>query len=120
MNTLRNHVQLIGNVGKDVELKTVSNGNFVANFSLATNEYYKNNKGEKVKETQWHNIVIWGKQAELASKLLHKGTEVCLQGKLMHRSYEGQDGNTKYVSEIKVSEFMKLTKAETEAEAVPF
>jgi len=118
MNTLRNHVQLIGNVGKDIELKTISNGNFVARFPVATNEYYKNNKGEKVQETQWHNVVVWGKQAELASKLLAKGNEVCLQGKLVHRSYEDPDGNKKYVSEIKVNEFIKMTKAEKEV--VPF
>lgn len=118
MNTLRNHVQLIGNVGKDIELKTISNGNYVARFPLATNEYYKNTKGEKVQETQWHNIVIWGKQAELAAKLLQKGNEVCLQGKLVHRNYDDSDGNKRYVSEIKVNEFLKMTKAEKEA--VPF
>jgi len=118
MNTLRNHVQLIGNVGKDVELKTISNGNFVARFPVATNEYYKNNKGEKVQETQWHNVVVWGKQAELASKLLAKGNEVCLQGKLVHRTYEDGDGNKKYISEIKVNEFIKMTKEEKET--VPF
>lgn len=110
MNTLRNSVQLIGNVGKDIELKTISNGNFVATFPVATNEYYKNTKGEKVQDTQWHNVVIWGKQAELASKILQKGTEVCLQGKLVHRSYEDTKGNTRYVSEVKVNEFIKITK----------
>ena len=118
MNTLRNHVQLIGNVGKDIELKTVANGNFVARFPVATNEYYKNNKGEKIQDTQWHNVVIWGKQAELASKLLQKGTEVCLQGKLVHRTYDDAEGNKRYVSEINVNEFLKISKAEKET--VPF
>ena len=115
MNTLRNSVQLIGNLGKDVEIKAFDNGNKIAKFSLATNEYYKNNKGEKVQETQWHNIVAWGKTAELMEKILSKGSEICVRGKLTHRSYDDKEGVTRYVSEILAQEFVKITKEE-----VPF
>jgi len=118
MNSVRNQVQLIGNVGKDVELRSIANGSQVASFSIATNDYYKNSKGEKVQDTQWHNVVIWGKQAELASKVLAKGTEVCIQGKLVHRSYETTEGNKRYVTEVKANSFLKLTKEEKET--VPF
>lgn len=119
MSSIRNSVQLIGNVGKDIELKTISNGSAVANFSLATNEYYKNTKGEKVQETQWHNIVIWGKQAERASKMLAKGSEVLITGKITYRSYEATDGGKRYVTEIKADDFVAISKKE-EVETVPF
>jgi len=118
MNALKNSVQLIGNLGKDIEFKTFDNGTQLARFTIATNEYYKNNKGEKVQETQWHNVVSWGKLAETMSKILEKGNEVLLRGKLVHRSYEDKDGNTKYASEVVVNEFLKLTK-NVEAE-MPF
>lgn len=115
MNTLRNSVQLIGNLGKDVEIKSFENGKKLAKFSLATNEFYKNNKGEKVQETQWHNIVAWGKTAEFMEKSLSKGSEVAIKGKLTHRSYDDKDGGTRYISEIVAQEFMKITREE-----VPF
>lgn len=115
MNNLKNCVQLIGNLGRDVELKEISNGSKVAKFTLATNDYYKNNKGEIVKDTQWHSIVAWGKTAELMAKVLKKGSSVALQGKLVHRTYEDKDGNIKYTSEVKAHEFMNMTKAEKEA-----
>jgi len=118
MNTIKNQVQLIGNVGKDVEIRKIPNGSSVANFTLATNDYYKNNKGEKVQDTQWHNIVMWGKQAELASEMLKKGSSVLVQGKLMYRSYEDAEGNKKYICEIKASAFNKMSAAEKTAEAV--
>jgi len=110
MNTLKNSVQLIGNLGKDVELKTFDNGSKLAKLNIATNEYYKNNKGEKVEETQWHNAVAWGNLAENMSKILDKGNEVAIKGKLTHRSYEDKEGITRYVSEILISEFLKITK----------
>ena len=115
MNTLRNSVQLIGNLGKDIEIKSFDNGSKLAKFSLATNEYYKNNKGEKVKETQWHNVVAWGKTAELMEKLLSKGSEIAVRGKLTHRSFDDKEGVTRYISEIVAQEFVKITKEE-----VPF
>ncbi len=118
MNTLKNSVQLIGNLGKDIELKEISSGNMMARITIATNDYYKNNKGEVMKETQWHNLVAWGKQAENMAKTLSKGNEVVVRGKLVHRSYEDKDGNIRYTSEVKVSEFMKVSRVEKEA--VPF
>ena len=118
---IRNQVQLMGNVGKDIELKSTTNGNYFANFSVATNEYYKNSKGEKVQDTQWHNVTIWGKQAELASKILQKGTSIVLQGKLVHRQYETAEGNKRYITEVKVSEFEKLTREPKEDnDSTPF
>lgn len=118
MNTLKNSVNLIGNLGKDVEIKELTSGSKVAKIVIATNDYYKNNKGETVTETQWHNLIAWGKTAELMSKVLSKGSEVAIQGKLVHRNYEDKDGNMKYISEVKVNEFIKVSRQEKEA--VPF
>ena len=118
MNNLKNSVQLIGNLGKDVEIKELSTGGKVARFTLATNDYYKNNRGEVIKETQWHSLVAWGKTAELMAKVLKKGSSVVIQGKLVHRTYEDKEGNIKYTSEVKVNEFINMTKAEKET--VPF
>ncbi len=118
MNALRNKVQLIGHLGADVELKTLDNGNSVARISVATNEYYKNKAGEKVTDTTWHNVVAWGKTAELANQLLKKGSEVALEGKLSNRSYEDKAGVKKYVSEVVMNEFLLLDKKE--AAAAPF
>ena len=100
MNSLRNRVQLIGNLGMNPEIKTISTGNKMAKFSLATNETFKNNKGEKITETQWHNVVAWGKLAEIVEKILEKGKEVAIEGKLVSRSYDDKDGNKKYITEI--------------------
>ncbi|HFC00254.1 MAG TPA: single-stranded DNA-binding protein [Phaeodactylibacter sp.] len=108
MSNLRNSVQLIGRLGKNPEVKQLDSGRFVANVSIATNDIYKNSKGEKVIETQWHHLVAWGKNAENFQKILAKGDEVAIQGKLTHRSYE-KDGITRYVTEIVVNEFVKLS-----------
>jgi len=118
MNSIRNHVQLIGNVGRDVEVKTFENGNKVARLTLATNEYYKDSKGEKQQSTEWHNVVAWGKLADLLSSSLAKGNEVAITGKLTSRSYETSDGQKKYVTEVVANEFMKITKEA--AVAAPF
>ena len=109
MSNLRNSVQLIGRLGKNPEVKQLESGRFVANVSIATNDIYKNAKGEKVIETQWHNLVAWGKNAENFQKILSKGDEVAIQGKLTHRSYDDKEGITRYVTEIVVNEFVKLT-----------
>ncbi|MEY3398125.1 MAG: hypothetical protein RL220_719 [Bacteroidota bacterium] len=109
MSTLRNNVRLIGNLGASPELKSLDNGNKVARLSLATNEYYTDKKGEKQQETQWHNLVAWGKTAELAEQLLEKGSEVAIDGKLTSRSYE-KDGEKKYVTEVVVNEFVLLNR----------
>lgn len=112
MNTTRNSVQLIGNLGRDVDYKNFDNGKTKAAFTLATNEYYKNNKGEKIQDTQWHNIIAWGRIAENMKSILEKGSEVLVKGKLVSRSYEDNDGNTKYITEIIAKEFVSFTKKE--------
>ena len=110
MNALKNRVQLIGNLGQDPEVKQLANGSTLARFSLATTERYKNKQGERVAETQWHNVVVWGKLADLAGQYLYKGKEVAIEGKLTHRSYEDKEGNQRYVTEVVVSDFLMLGK----------
>lgn len=112
MNTLRNKVQLIGHLGTKVDLKTLESGKVVGHVSLATNESYKNQKGEKVTETTWHNLVIWGKQAETLSKYTEKGSEVGVEGKLTNRSYTDKHGEKKYITEVVVSDFLLIGKKE--------
>jgi len=106
MKNLRNSVQLIGRLGKDPEVKTLDNGNTVASFSIATSDYYKNAAGEKVEDTQWHNVVAWGKKAELVSSYLKKGNEVAIEGKLIHRNYETSNGEKRYVTEVNMNEMV--------------
>ena len=108
MCTISNKVQLIGNVGQTPEIRNLESGKKVASFSIATNEFYKNSKGEKVQDTQWHNVVTWGKQAELIEKYVDKGKEVAIRGKLTSRSYETQSGEKRYVTEILVNEILFL------------
>jgi single-strand DNA-binding protein len=108
MNNLRNRVQLIGNLGQDPEIKTLESGKKVAHFTLATNEGYKNNDGQKVEETTWHNIVAWNGLAERAAKYLKKGREVAVDGRLVYRSYEDKKGVTKYITEIVLNEMLLL------------
>ncbi|RMG83418.1 MAG: single-stranded DNA-binding protein [Bacteroidetes bacterium] len=109
MNTLINQVQLIGNLGKDVELKTLENGKAMARVSLATKDVYKNQKGEKIVDVQWHNLVGWGKTAENMQVFLKKGKRVAVNGKLRQRSYEDASGVKKSVTEIWVNNFMLLS-----------
>lgn len=106
MKSLRNSVQLIGRLGKDPEVKTFSNSK-KASFSIATTDTYKNQKGEKVEDTQWHNIIIWGKLANVAEKYLKKGQEVAVEGKLIHRVYE-TNGEKKYITEVNVNDLVML------------
>ena len=108
MYALKNKVQLIGNLGNAPEIRSIESGKKLARFSLATNETYVNAKGEKVKETQWHNLVAWGKTAELVEKYLTKGSEVVIEGKLINRNYTDKEGNKKYVTEVEVSELLML------------
>lgn len=109
-NSLKNSVQLIGNIGKDVVLSTFEKGTKKASLVLATNDFYINNKGEKIKHTEWHNLIAWGKTAELMSESLAKGNEIAIQGKLSSRSYEDKDGVTRYITEVIVNEFYKLNR----------
>jgi single-strand DNA-binding protein len=106
MNTLRNSVRLYGNVGKEPEVKTFDNGNKVATFSLATSEKRKNQKGEYVEETTWHNLVVWGKPVDTIEKYVNKGDRLSIEGRLTNRSYEAKDGTTKYITEIVVNDFL--------------
>ena len=108
MNTLKNKVQLIGNLGQNPEVKELNGGKKVAKFSLATNETYRNKAGEKVTDTQWHNLVAWGKTAEIIEKYLKKGSEVAVEGKLLNRNYTDKEGVKRYVTEIQVSELLML------------
>ncbi|SOC79658.1 single-strand binding protein [Salinimicrobium sediminis] len=110
MNALRNKVQLIGNVGNTPEILTFDSGKKMAKFSIATNETYKNNKGEKVTDTQWHNVVAWGKIAELIENYVPKGKEIGLEGRLTSRSYDDKDGVKKYITEVICNEVLLLGK----------
>jgi len=95
-----NKVILIGNLGKDPEVRYLDNGVAVANFSLATTENYKNKDGERVSQTEWHNIVLWRGLAEVAEKWMKKGSSVYVEGKIRTRKWEDKDGNTRYSTEI--------------------
>ena len=108
MKNLRNRVQLIGNLGADPEIKSFENNKLVANLSIATSESFTNSDGDKIDNTQWHNVVAWGKNADLADKYLSKGNQVCIEGKLNYRSYEDKNGDLKYISEIIVNDFLFL------------
>ena len=108
MNALRNKVQLIGNLGMNPEIKTLDGGKKLAKMSIATNESYKNAKGELVKETQWHNLIAWGKTADIIEKYLKKGSEVAVEGKLINRNYTDKEGVKRYITEIQVSEMLML------------
>lgn len=108
MNTLKNSVRLVGNLGMDPEVKSFDNNRKLAKISIATNETYKNDKGEKITDTQWHSLVMWGNQAKLAEDLLKKGDEIAIEGKLATRSYVDKDGNKRYTTEVVVNEFLKV------------
>jgi single-strand DNA-binding protein len=108
MYALRNKVQLIGNLGQNPEIKTLDGGKKLAKFSIATSETYRNVSGEKVTETQWHNLVAWGKLAEIIEKYISKGSEVAVEGKLTYRTYNDKEGVKKYFTEIQVNELLML------------
>ena len=106
MNGLKNKVTLIGNLGMDPEIKDTDGGRKRAKVSLATNESFKNSKGEKVTETIWHNLIAWGKTAEFMGKYLQKGNEVVIEGKLINRNYTDPSGVKKYITEVEVNDFL--------------
>ncbi len=108
MNSLRNRVMLIGRLGAQPETRQLANGSAMARFSLATSESYKNEKGERVEETQWHNLIAWGKTAVIAGKYLSKGKEVAVEGKLVTRQYTDKDGNKRYSTEIVVNDLLLI------------
>jgi single-strand DNA-binding protein len=112
MYALKNKVQLIGNLGNAPEVKTFDGGKKVATFSIATSESYRNAKGEKITDTQWHRVVAWGKVAEIAEKYLVKGREVAVEGKLVNRNYTDKEGVKKYVTEVQVNEILLMGEKE--------
>ncbi len=110
MNAMKNRVQLIGNVGNDPEIKNLDGGRKLANLTLATNETYKNDKGEKVEQTEWHRLTAWGVTAELIEKYVSKGKEIAIEGKLTHRTYEDKNGEKRYVTDVVINEILFLSK----------
>jgi len=109
MNKLRKSITLIGNLGHDPENKVFENGKCLTKISIATNEYYKNQNGEKVQQTQWHRCIAWGKTAELMAQLLSKGKHVAVRGKLTYNSYEDKEGVKRTTPEIVIEEFVNLS-----------
>ena len=107
-----NKVILIGNLGKDPDVRHLENGAAVANFPIATSENYKDRKtGEKVSQTEWHNIVVWRGLADITERYLKKGDKVYIEGKLRTRSWQDQDGNTKYTTEVIADNLTMLGKS---------
>jgi len=110
MSNLRNSVTLIGNLGKDPVVRNYGSGKKKATFSLATKESYRNQQGEKVTDTQWHNIVTWGHIAEIVSQFLKKGQEIAIEGRLSYRTYETPGGEKRAITEITAHEVVMLAK----------
>ena len=119
MNAIKNTVHLVGNLGKDVALTTFESGSKKASVSLATTTYFKNAKGELVKNTQWHNLIAWGRNAELMAKVLEKGNQVAITGSLASRIYEDKNKITRTITEIMVDEFMKISKSDSSTSSEP-
>lgn len=110
MNALRNKVQLIGHVGQDPEIKTLEGGKKVANITIATNEVYYKENGEKAEQTEWHRVAAWGKVADIIEKYVTKGKEIAIEGKLTHRSYDDKNGEKRYITEVVANEILLLGK----------
>lgn len=108
MNTLRNKVQLIGNIGKEPMIYTTQSGKKVARFSLATVETYKDKDGVWVNQTSWHQVVAWGKAASLVQEKAKKGLEVAIEGSLKNRTYTNKEGHTAYVTEIEAKQLLLI------------
>ena len=107
-----NKVILVGNLGKDPEVRYLEGGSVVANFTLATSESYKDKTGKKIDQTEWHNIVVWRGLAEVAEKYLKKGMQIYVEGKIRSRSWEDKEGNKRYTTEILGDTFTILGKKE--------
>ncbi len=108
MNALKNRVQLIGNLGADPEIKTLEGNKKVARLSIATNDEYTDKNGQKVKQTQWHNLVVWGKLTDTCEKYLAKGKEIAIEGKLTYRTWNDKDGKTHNITEVIVNELLMM------------
>lgn len=107
---MKNSVQLIGHVGQEPEIKNLEAGKKVANISIATNDVYYKENGDKVEKTEWHKVTAWGKLADLIEKYVTKGKEIAIEGKLTHRSYDDKDGNKRYITEVIANEILLLSK----------
>ena len=110
MNAMKNKVQLIGHVGQEPEIKTFDGGKKVANITMATNEVYYKENGDKVEQTEWHKVVAWGKTAEIIEKYVTKGLQIGIEGKLSHRSYDDKNGEKRYITEVIANEVLLLGK----------
>lgn len=110
LNAMRNKVQLIGHVGQDPEIKTLEGGKKLANITIATNDVYYKENGDRVENTEWHKVTAWGKTAEIIEKYVTKGKEIAIEGKLTHRSYEDKEGNKRYVTEVVANELVLIGK----------
>jgi single-strand DNA-binding protein len=115
MNSLKNRVTLIGNLGQDPETKTTETGKKVTRFTMATNDGYKNADGQKISETTWHNIVAWNGLSDIAEKFLKKGKEVAVEGRIVYRSYEDKKGATKNITEIVLNDLLLLRSGKDQA-----
>jgi single-strand DNA-binding protein len=107
---MKNSVQLIGHVGQEPEIKTLETGRKLANITIATNDVYYKENGDKVEKTDWHRVTAWGKTAEIIEKYVTKGKEVAVEGKLTHRSYDDKEGNKRYITEVVINEILLLSK----------
>ena len=110
MNAMKNKVQLIGHVGQEPEIKNLDGGKKVANITLATNEVYYRDNGDKVEQTEWHKVVAWGTTADIIEKYVTKGLQIGIEGKLTHRSYDDKNGEKRYVTEVIANEVLLLGK----------
>ena len=107
---MKNRVQLIGRVGQDPEVKNLEGGKKVATITIATNDAYYKDNGDKVEQTQWHRVSAWGKTADIIEQYVTKGKEIAIEGKLTHRSYDDKDGNKKFITEVVANEVLLLGK----------
>jgi single-strand DNA-binding protein len=117
MSTIKNQVVLIGNLGNDPEVTNFESGSSIAKFSMATNETYKKENGEKNTQTEWHTIVVWGNLVSIVERYLKKGSEVCIKGKITYRNYQDKQDITKYITEIKADEVLILGNKQELSEA---
>ena len=114
-----NKVILIGNLGKDPDLRYTPSGQAVATFSLATNDRYKDKDGQMVERAEWHNIVVWGKQAETAKEYLKKGRQIFVEGRIAYRTYDDREGNKRYITEVVAQRLQFLGRREETPDRPP-
>jgi single-strand DNA-binding protein len=107
---MKNSVQLIGHVGQEPEIKNLEGGKKLANISVATNEVYYHDNGDKLEQTQWHRVTAWGKTAEIIERFVTKGKEIAIEGKLIHRSYEDKNGEKRFITEVFANEILLIGK----------